>query len=273
MKFQHAAGLLQGERSAVCLDGDRRIGEIALCAVIVLFAGNLVIQAFSVVIIRIDDCLVTDVEQHPLRLIVVLHGLVVVEVILRQIREHCNLEMCRTDALLHEPERADLHHDRIAARIRHFAVEGEQVEGHGCCVVGVDDLVTDLVLDRTDQPDLMPVFRENILNDRGNGRFTVGAGHADEAHLPLRMPEPCRAEIAVFCTGIRDENLLLPQTQIALDHNHCRTVLECLCRGRMSVELLTLDSNVDAALCDLPVIVRDCRDLGISDHGQNSVFQ
>ena len=217
--------------------------------------------------------LVGDVKQHALCLIVVLHRLVIVKMILREIRKDRNLKMRRAYALLHESERADLHHNRITARIRHSAVESEQLKRHGRGIVGVNDLVTDFILNRADESHLVPVFRENILDDRGDGRLAVGAGYADEAHFLFRMSEPCGTEIAIFCAGIGNKQLLFAQSQIPLDDDGSCAVFECPGCGGMAVKFFAPDCHENAARCNFPVVVRNRRDFGVTNRGLNSVFQ
>ena len=60
------------------------------------------------------------------------------------------------------------------------------------------------------------VLRQNVLDEIGDGGLAVGSGDADETHLPLRMTEPCGAELSVERTGVLCQDLPVAQPQISV---------------------------------------------------------
>ena len=265
----------QPEAGAVCpqLNG---IGiEICLIAAAVgdFRTGHFAVQPLAVVIVCIDHCRITPAEQQFLCLIIIFHGAVIVQVILRQVGKHRRREMGFADPLLHQPERRNLHNHIITACLCHFCIQSHQVVDKRRGVVGVDDLVPDLVLNGTDQPHFSAVFRENMLDEIGDRGLAVGTGDTNETHFPFRMPEPCGTEFSVQGTGVLGEDLPVAQSQIMIYQNRRGSLFQSLRCGSVSVKAFTPNAGEHHAGLHLSGIVRQSGDLQILQTGFRIVFQ
>ena len=111
---------------------------------VVAFGGIGVHRAFGVlehdvrpIVVRVDDAGVTLRKQLRLGRGIRLHGLVKVQMILRQVREDAHPEADALHAVQHERVRRHLH-DRVrAAGVDHSAQELLQLIGVGRGVLGV----------------------------------------------------------------------------------------------------------------------------------------
>ena len=111
-------------------------------------------QALRPRIVTVDAGDVTLVEKPRLRVAVGLHRAVVVEVILRQVRENTDAESDSFYPALHQRVGRDLHHGIGAARIDHLGKQALHGQRVGRCAVGRDGLVADQILICADQADL-----------------------------------------------------------------------------------------------------------------------
>ena len=190
--------LAQPEAGAVCpqLNG---IGVIIRMAAAIgnNREGNLILQAPSIGIIGINYRTVTPLEQQLFRLVVIFHGTMIVQVILRQVGKHGNIKVCITNALLHQSEGGNLHHHIVTAGICHLRIQLHQIIDKRCGVVCMYGLSADFILNGSDQSHSMAIFHENMLDQIGNRCFSVGAGDTDEMHLPFRVAKPCSTELSI----------------------------------------------------------------------------
>ena len=139
-------------------------------------------------VVAVDDGGVAGCKELCLCVAVGLHRAVVVEVVLRQIREDADREADPRRALLHERVRGDLHHRMAAACFDHRGKKFLQGKRIGRRALGAEDLVTDHILIRADESDLC-AFRllQKLLEKIGRGGLAVRACHADHRELFGRL--------------------------------------------------------------------------------------
>ena len=136
-------------------------------------------------------------EELALGLEVCLHRAVVVEVVLREVREGDGREARALDATLRDGVRGDLHHGGLAAVVAHLREEGLQFERTRRGVVRGDLLRLDGcpaeeaekgrrrqgrrcdVGDRRDEAGGDAAVVENLPEERGGRRLAVGPRHAE----------------------------------------------------------------------------------------------
>ena len=146
-------------------------------------AGGLRQDAASVGIVHIDDAGPAAGKEHGLGVAVGVHGLVEVEVVLGEVREHADAEGDLVRAVQDQRVGRDLHDDVRAARGLHLGEQLLQLEGFGRRALGMQDLVSDHVLDGADEADLRAegLFEHVLEQIRARG-LAVRAGDADHAH-------------------------------------------------------------------------------------------
>ena len=274
----HRIGLsaaAQPEARAVCPELDGVCIEIRLAAAAVRDpgTGHFAVQSLAVFVICINNGSITPLEQQFLCLVIVFHRAVIIQVILGQIGERSCCEMGLADALLHQTERGHLHDHIVTSCLCHSGIQRHQIIDERGGIVRVDNLVSDLVLDRADQSHLVSVFRQNVLDEIGDGGLAVGSGDADETHLPLRMTEPCGAELSVERTGVLCQDLPVAQPQVVVSQHRCRTTFQHVFRRRVSVKAFSTDAGEQHSRLYLSGIVCQSGDLHIRQTGFRIVFQ
>ena len=92
-------------------------------------------------------------------------------------------------------------------------------------------------------PDLAVLDVVEAVDKVGDGGLAVGSGDADETHLPLRMTEPCGAELSVERTGVLCQDLPVAQPQVVVSQHRCRTTFQHVFRRRVSVKAFSTDAG------------------------------
>ena len=183
--------------------------------------------------------------------------------ILRQVGEHGGVEMGHANALLHQTERGNLHDHVIAAGLCHLRIQTHEVVDERRGIVGVHDLVADLVLDRADQTDPMPCLGEDVFDQVGDGRLSVGSGHTHEMHLSLRMSEPSGTELSVQLPCVVCENLPVAQSQIVVCQHRSSAALQRFSRSIVSVKMLSANAGEQHPRLHLTGIICQTGDLHV----------
>ena len=120
----------------------------------------------TVLIVGIDDgkgILPQSVEEGFLRVAVVLEGLMIVQMVTRQIGEQSTCEMEATDTLLGDGVARTLHKSILTAGIHHLCQEPVQFDGIGGGMVCRNRLILDIVADGREQTALMAELPEHII--------------------------------------------------------------------------------------------------------------
>ena len=128
-------------------------------------------------------------EQSSLRVEVVVHRPVQVEVVLAQVREHERVEANAVEPSKRRPVRARLHGGAAVAGVEHFAEEALQVDRLRRRERSGSSLSRDLPLDGTDEAGTASRGREDRAQQKGGRRLPVRSGHARELELLRRLAE------------------------------------------------------------------------------------
>ena len=132
----------------------------------------------------------------------------IIQMVLCQICKDRSPEVGRANAVLHQTERRNFHNYIITASIRHFPIQCHQIIHHWCGIVSMQNLVTDFILNRSNQADQITICGQNVFNHICSGRLSVCTRNTDKGHFPFRMTEPSCTELSVENIGVWHKNLL-----------------------------------------------------------------
>ena len=113
--------------------------------------------------------------------------MVIVQMVVRDIREHGPGEMQPFGAVLHEAVRADLHKAVLAPPIDHLGHHPVEPDAVGSRVRRLAPIGVDAVRHRRDQADLIAEAPEQAVQQRRGRRLAVGPRHADQPERPARV--------------------------------------------------------------------------------------
>ena len=130
------------------------------------------------------------VEEAFLAVAVGGEGLVVVQVVVRQVGEDGDLEFQAGDPLLVHGVGTDLHEAVGAALVRHPGEQAVELDGVGGGVGGLQPLAVDVVGDGGDQAAAPAQVGEQVVEQRDGGRLAVGPGDAHQMQFAGRVVEP-----------------------------------------------------------------------------------
>ena len=222
---------------------------------VVAFGGIGVHRAFGVlehdvcpIVVRVDDADVTLRKQLRLGRGIRLHGLVKVQMVLRQVREDAHPEADALHTVQHERVRRHLH-DRVrAAGVDHPAQELLQLIGVGRGVLGVQHLVADDVRVRADETDLrVQTLLEHMLDERGDGGLAVRAGHTDHGQLTRRVIEKFAADARERKAAVGHEDIRYLDLWLSLAEHDGRAALCGRADEPVSVGLIPADGGEQVA--------------------------
>ena len=126
-------------------------------------------------------------EQLRLRELVIFHRLMIIEVVLREVREDRRVKLDARDAVLVERVRRDFHDDVVHAFVAHECERVLQLDDVRRRVVDRQHLVLDHDLDRADEADLFARMAQNRARQIARRRLAVRARDADDAHCACRV--------------------------------------------------------------------------------------
>ena len=126
-------------------------------AVSISITGYFLHQALSISIICIDDGKITALKQHFFRLVIVLHGFVVIQVILRQIGENRSMEVNRANTMLYQTKGGNFHHHIVTACLCHLAEQLHQIINKWSGIISMQHLIANFILNGANQSDQIPV--------------------------------------------------------------------------------------------------------------------
>ena len=134
-------------------------------------------------------------------------GLVVVEVVVRDVRKDAAREIEAPRAFLHDGVRRTLHETVCAPGVGHFTHHSVQADRIGRGVGGFDLAAVDLVDHRRDQPGLVAHGPHQIVEQRRGRGLAVGPGDAHEFQLAARVVVERRGHIGHGPRRVPDENI------------------------------------------------------------------
>ncbi len=192
----HEAAPLQGETNVVGVDVRRARAPAPACR------GEAVgpdrgprggTKLGRAVVVGVDDrpsvLAEEGVEEVALGFEVAVHVAVEVEVVAGQVREDRDREAATVHALQLQRVRGDLEHRVAAARVHHLAEERLEVRGLGSGAHGRGQAVSDAVVDRAHEPDLLAGRPQDRVDEVGGRGLAVRARDPDEAELLRRVAE------------------------------------------------------------------------------------
>ena len=174
-------------------------------------------------VIQVHHCRITAAEQLRLGVAVMLHGLVEVQMILRQIGEGRHIKVNTTHPIQCDRMRGNFHNCITAAGIPHLRKQALQLEAFGGRAIGGDHQISNAVFHGADQACLTAgdCF-QHLLEQPGHRGLAVGTGDTDDGHSLRGMMEEIAADQrqrqpVIFNQDIR--NLLF--RLLCGDHHRC----------------------------------------------------
>ena len=178
-------------------------------------------------------------EQPPLRVEVLLHRPVEVEVVLAQVREHERVEADAVEPSERRSVRARLHRGAAVAGVEHLAEEALQVDRLRRRERRWASLASDLPLDGAHETRLPTRGVEDRAEQERRRRLPVRPGHACELELLRRLAEEDVRSDGHRLASRRNEELRHVDVEQALDHDGCRAALDRLPRKVVPVDALS----------------------------------
>ena len=107
----------------------------------------------------------------------------IIQMILREVREGCACEAQARHAVLMQRMRGDLHHDGMATGTRHGRQLRLKLAGIRCRPDSRDHTALIRYLNRGDQADLLPIFAQHLMQEPGCRCLSVRPGDSEHLHL------------------------------------------------------------------------------------------
>ena len=169
-------------------------------------------HGFSGGVIQVDDRFVTSAEQLCLGIPVGLHGLVEIQVVLRQVGKGRHIVAHPAHPVQGNGVAGYLHHSIFAACLTHSIKEALQLQAFRGGPLGGDLFGTDAVAHGANEAHLGPPgLLQHRFQKQGDGGFSVGARNAHQLHGLCR--------VAIEVAGD------LGQSQPVLSHQHIGHIL------------------------------------------------
>ena len=146
-------------------------------------------EAAPVLVADVHDRGVRLLEERPLRLVVALHRAVVVEMVLRQVREDEHGEVRAREPSLDLRDRRRLHHTAVVTPVDHLAEEALEVDRLRRVETGRPLPSGHEPLDVRQQPRPASRGLEDRVQQECRRRLAVRAGHARDIELVRRLAE------------------------------------------------------------------------------------
>ena len=204
------------------------------------------------------------VEEDLLGSEVIGKGLMVVEVISREIGEDPSGEGGSTDPVLVYCNGRDLHEGVAAACLHHLVEVSLERQCVGSGEVTRCRLIVDADTDGGDQPDPVAQLAEELIEERGNGGLTIGPGDADEAELVGRVVVEISRHIPQDHVGMLDAYVGDPGAILVgdgLTDDRCGTAVECLVDESVSIGHQTAQGDEEVPLAHGARVGADLPDL------------
>jgi hypothetical protein len=200
-------------------------------------------------------------EEPALRVEVLLHRAVKVEVVLAQVGEDQHPEADAEQALQGGAVGGGLERARAVARVQHLAEGALEIDRLAGRPGGRAALSADAVLDRAEEPGTTPCGREDGEEEKGGRRLPVRAGDAGDLELPRRVSEESIGSKSHGFSGVADEELGRRQLERPLDDERGRPVGDGVGGELVSVGLVTGHADEEGPGCDAAGVVGQVGDL------------
>ena len=200
-------------------------------------------------------------EEAALRLEVLLHRPVKVEMVLAQVREDEDREARAVETPFCRRDRRRFHHAHVVAGSDHLAEQALQVDRLGRVEGRRADLVSDAALDTAEQPRVSSCRLEDRPEQKRGRRLSARAGDTDDLELAGRIAEELDGGPRHRLAHARDDELKRVDLEPALDDERggsCRK----RCPGEVvPVRLRTRNAEEERARHDLVGVVCELADL------------
>lgn len=216
------------------------------------------------------------IEELRLREHVVLERLVVVEVILREIREDSRVKLDARYAVLVERVRRDFHDDVVHALVAHHRQRVLQLDDIRRRIVDWQHLILDHDLDRANESDLIACLAQDGARDVARRRLAVRARDAHDAHLARRVVVEVRhdrVERRLQLLDAQHRDALRHLDILARRHDGACARRDSLRDELVAVNVDARDADEERALLHLARIVLDARDDRIAISDDDSILQ
>ena len=206
---------VDAQQHAVDVHLDDFAAEVRHCAQrIGVYGGGRVLHHHAAVAV-VDVCqgeslCAESVEEEFLGADVFGEGLVVVEVVVRDVREDAAREVQAPRAFLYDGVRRTLHETVFAPLVGHLPHHGVQPHGVGCGVRRFDGAVADFVDHRRNQPGLVAQRPHQIVEQRHGRGLAVGAGDAHEFQFAARVAVESRRHVGQRPGGVGNHGVGYP---------------------------------------------------------------
>ena len=158
---------------------------------------HLVQQAAAVAVVQVHHHVLHLAEQAFLCGEIVFKGLVIIQMILRQVREHAHLKGKAPQPQLVQRLAAGFHYRERAARQHHAAEQRVQVPRLGRGIFCGHVHGVDLGVDGANEPRFAARLLQRLLDERGDGGFSVGARDGHQPQLFGGTAEKILAQLRV----------------------------------------------------------------------------
>ncbi len=201
-------------------------------------------------------------EQAALGQEVILHRVVEVEVVLRQVREDRRREVHRVGATELERVRGDLDRARPVAAVEHRAEHRLQIDRLRGRASHLALLPAD---DRGDRAEQSALLAHRLLqqgaHEVGRRRLAVRSRDADDAQLRGRIAVEARRDRGHRRARRADQHFRHAELQASLHDQRRRARLECLLRELVPVALKAADAEEQLPVAHRAAVVGQARDL------------
>ncbi len=200
-------------------------------------------------------------EEPPLRLEVLLHRAVQVEVVLAQVREHEHVEAYAVETAQRGPVRARLDGRAAIARVEHLPEEALEVDCLRSRERRRTRLASNLPLDRPDEPRASTGRFEDRAEQERRRRLAVRPRHARELELLRRLAEESIGGNRHRLAHGGNEQLRDVDLERSLDDDGCRTALDRLPREIVAVDTRPAHAEEQRARRDASCVIGEVGDL------------
>ena len=215
-------------------------------------------------VINIDTAGFAHGKQHSLCLGVLIHRMVEVKVILREVRERTDGKVYARNTVQNERMRGYLHDDMRTACVRHLTEKLLELVALRRCTLGVDKLITYHITVRADKADLCVKLRfKQVLEKIGRRGLAVCAGYADDGHLRGGVAKIVAAEYRKSIAAVCHNDIGNVNLRLFLANYDRSTLLRCRRYVGIAVGLKACYRNEGVALLCLARIVTDAVYFGI----------
>ena len=208
-------------------------------------------------IVQIGHADLALMEQQCLGIPIGFHGLVEIQMILRQIGKCTDGKFDSVYAIQHQRMRGYLHDDMRTARIAHLCEQFVQFKRFRRGALGRQNLIANHVLVGADEADCVTLRLKNGLEQIRRCGLAVGAGDADHDHAVSRMIKVvgchlCQRTARRIYADIRHRNAALRHM---FEHNHTRAQLDRLADVLVTIGFIAGDCHKDISVLYLTGII------------------